>query len=77
MAKSKFFQKHGVRKFDVFSIILFTVLVVYILSLFVPFLWAILTSLKDRSGYIADPLGLPKTWHFENYATAIDKFIKM
>ncbi len=75
MAKSKFFQKHGVRKFDVFSIILFTILVIYILSLVVPFFWAIFTSFKDRSGYMADPLGFPKSWHFDNYITAIEKFV--
>lgn len=75
MDKSTFFQKRGIRKFDVFSVILFTILVVYIASLFFSFSWAILTSFKDRSGYIADPLGFPTSWHFENYVTAIDKFV--
>lgn len=42
------------------------------LSLFVliPFAWVIFTSVKTRWEIARDPLGVPETWHLENYLNA-------
>ena len=50
-----------------FSITFFLILILYTLSLFVPFIWTFLTSLKARLEYISSPFGLPKDWRFINY----------
>lgn len=74
MAKFKLFKKDEHRKADVFSTILCIVLIAYILSLIIPFLWAILTSFKGRGDYMRNPLGFPKKWLFKNYLTALEKY---
>ncbi len=50
-----------------FAIIIFIILVVYTITLIVPFGWTFLTSLKARLEYISSPFGLPKKWLFKNY----------
>lgn len=52
---------------SVFSITFFAVLILYAVSLIVPFIWTFLTSLKARLEYIGSPFGLPKNWRFVNY----------
>ena len=55
------------RTISLFVIIIYTLLVVYSISLIVPFGWTFLTSLKARLEYISSPFGLPKKWLFKNY----------
>ena len=55
------------RTISLFVIIIYSLLVVYSISLIVPFGWTFLTSLKARLEYISSPFGLPKKWLFKNY----------
>lgn len=50
-----------------FAIAIFAILILYTITLIVPFVWTILTSLKGRLEYISSPFGLPKNWLFKNY----------
>ena len=59
---------------SVVSIIVLTLLVIYMISLVLPLLWSLITSLKTRTDYMDNPFGFPKTWQFKNYAVAIDHF---
>lgn len=62
------------RKTNVAFIIVFAVLLIYALSLMIPFFWAILTSFKSRVDYLKSPLGWPTKFLWKNYATAIKNF---
>lgn len=61
-------------KFTAFSIILFIGLLLLALSLVVPFVWALVTSLKTRLNYAADALGFPSELAWQNYADAFKNF---
>lgn len=52
---------------SVFAIVVFIILILYTITLLVPFGWTLLTSLKARLEYISSPFGLPKNWLFKNY----------
>ena len=56
---------------SVFPIIIFIFLILYIITLFVPFVWTIITSLKDQFEYILTPMGLPEKLLFKNYLDVI------
>ena len=64
-------------KITPFSIFLFIVLSLYVLSILVVLGWGVLTSLKDAMDYRMNGAGaLPSEqygWHFENYITAYTK----
>ncbi len=48
---------------------------IYSISLFIPILWAIMTSLKEpHIAYNLDRLGFPKELYFENFMTVFEKF---
>lgn len=52
-----------------FTIAALVVLIVYCISIFVPIVWMLVTSLKDGDfEYTGNPFGLPKKPVFENYA---------
>ena len=55
-------------------IIVMAILFLYAISLIVPMVWALLTSLKGTLDYIENPLGLPKSYEFKNYLTAYQYF---
>ncbi len=59
---------------NILFFLLFVVLGLYAISLVLPFIWGIFTSLKDQTAFALDPFGIPKQWHFENYVRAIDLF---
>jgi ABC-type glycerol-3-phosphate transport system permease component len=59
---------------NILFIILFVVLTLYTVSLVIPFLWGIMTSLKTQTEFELDPFGLPSVWHFENYIDALNLF---
>ena len=46
------------------------ILIVYSISLFVPMLWSLITSLKSKYDFRSNIFGLPKEWMWENYITA-------
>lgn len=62
---------------SVMMTVLFIVLGLYVLSLFIPFLWALMTSFKSRLefGMSHNVIGLPMKWQFENYVKAWDFFV--
>ena len=52
---------------QVFPMFFFVLLCLYMVSLIVPAVWVLLTSLKGRLDFIANPFGLPQKWKFSNY----------
>lgn len=58
---------------DIFAIVGITLLVVYVISLFVPLIWAVITSLKTREDFYYNKFGLPEQWMFANYIIAFTK----
>ena len=59
---------------SIFSIVIFTILLLYVVSLVVPLIWALLTSLKGKLEFYSNPFGLPKKWLWKNYVTAVKNF---
>lgn len=50
-----------------FSIIIFILLIVYVISFLSPLIWAFICSFKSRSDFILNKFGLPEEWMVENY----------
>lgn len=50
-----------------FPMAFFVLLCLYTITLIVPAIWVLLTSLKGRLDFIANPFGLPREWRFSNY----------
>ena len=46
--------------------IMFTIMVVFCITLIVPVVWALITSFKSNLDFIRNPFGLPKEWRFDN-----------
>ena len=57
-----------------FFVLILILIILYVVSLILPFLWGVMTSLKDRSDYVLNPYGLPKRWMFSNYTFVFSKF---
>ncbi len=76
--KLKAFGKADIKKrfkrISPFYVILFIVLLLLCLSLLIPFLWALMTSVKDQLDFNADVLAFPRVWRFENYAEVFSGF---
>ena len=51
-------------------VIIYIVLALLVVIYVAPLLWMLCVSLKDNAGVMADPFGLPKVLHPENYAQA-------
>jgi len=62
------------RRFSVFTIIVFVFLIAYIISLLIPILWGVMTSLKDKWEFRTNTFGLPKIWTFSNFIYAWQNF---
>lgn len=62
------------RSASVIRIITFTVLVLYVVSLFIPLIWSAYSAFKSQTNYTDDRLGLPTKWIFNNFITAIQNF---
>ena len=60
-------------RFSPVMIVMLVVLVLYVISLIVPFVWGFFTSFKHYLDFINDPVGLPKEWVW-NYGTVIQKY---
>lgn len=69
-------MKKMTRKIPVFAIVLLVILIIYSLSLIVPLIWAIYTSLKDPFDYTFDKIWPSKLemMTFENYFSAYEAF---
>lgn len=55
-------------------IVLGVVLLIYVISLILPFCWALMSSVKDRLDFTLNPFGLPEEWFFSNYGDVFSKF---
>lgn len=64
------------KKDNILFVIVGMIFLVHGLSLILPFLWMMITSFKGLLDFQDSFLGLPKTWHFENY-TSIFKLLKI
>lgn len=62
----------GKKTFSPFYIILLIILALYVISLFVPIFWALMTSLKTYDEVLYEPLAFPKEWAFSNYVEAFE-----
>ncbi len=49
-------------------------LILYVIALFIPVIWGILTSFKDKVDFYYNMFGLPEKWQFENYLTVLKNF---
>lgn len=57
--------------FNPFMTVILVLLIVYALSLLVPFAWGLLNSFKSAFDYDINRLGLPKPFTFSNYARSL------
>lgn len=48
----------------------YAILIMFATLALYPFLWVLLSSLKDNFEVYSNPFGLPETWKFENWARA-------
>ena len=58
-----------------YAIVTLCILILYVVSLLFPSAWGLWTAMKSNLDYLGDPLGLPDTWHFENFLTALDNYM--
>lgn len=65
------------KKWSAFYVVCLIVLVLYTVSLFVPVLWAIITSFKDitTDWWMDNYTGLPKNWAWQNYVYVFNKYL--
>jgi len=61
-------------RFNVFTIVIFVFLILYIISLAIPILWGVMTSLKDKWDFMDNAFGLPKVWTFANFIETFNNF---
>lgn len=57
-----------------FAIVILAFLIFYFITLFLPMIWAIYTSLKDSMDFIMDPVWPTASFSFENYIQAFNQF---
>lgn len=62
-------------RFDkIFKAFLWILMFVYCISMLIPIVWMLFTSLKDNDEFILNTFGLPKSFLFQNYSELFDKF---
>ncbi len=61
------------KKYKLKSIEMYSLLILHTILTIVPFLWVIMSSLKDTSDIYAHPFGLPKNLMISNYVEAWNK----
>lgn len=64
-------EKH--EHFTPLTIVMLIVLILYVVSLFIPLLWAFMTSFKGQADFRTNIIGLPKEWVW-NYSFVFTKF---
>lgn len=57
-----------------FLITVSIIFALYSITFIFPFIWLIINSVKDRIDFIESPMGLPQTFHFDNYLTMFVDF---
>lgn len=68
-------MKKITRKVPIFAIVLLVILIIYALSLIIPMIWAIYTSLKDEFSWAADKILPDFEWAtLSNYTAAYEAF---
>lgn len=60
------------KKFHWFLLVIGLILLIYSVSLLIPFVWGLITSLKTNQDFLLKPMGLPEEWKFENYRVAFN-----
>ncbi len=60
--------------FSILMLVVGIVLGVYVVSLFIPLVWSLLSSLKGRYDFDDNIFGLPQPWTIENYVTVFNAF---
>lgn len=67
-------SSHVRKKISPIAVFIFTLLIIYSLSIILPLIWMLLTSFKSRLDYADSVFGFPKQFHFENYKVALENF---
>lgn len=67
-------KKRANKRINVLTIVTLAVLILYVISLCIPLVWAFVTSYKSNLDYLENPLWLPQKWFFKNIWTAINNF---
>ena len=62
------------KKINVLAILTLAVLILYVISLCIPLVWAFVTAFKSNLDYLENPLWLPQKWFFKNILTAVNNF---
>lgn len=62
------------KKFTASTVVLFTLLSLYTLSMVVLFFWVIMSTLKTNYDFMLNTFGLPKKLYFGNYVKAFEEF---
>ncbi len=53
---------------------IWALMAIYCVSLVIPVLWVLMSSLKTNPDFLLHPFGFPEEWQFENYADAWNAF---
>ena len=56
-------------------VILSALLFIYCLSLLIPLIWMLMTSVKSDLGYIIDPIGFPTEFLITNFSEVLTKYL--
>ena len=73
MLQAKMKSKEVRERLSPVTIFMLVVLILFTLSLFIPLLWALLTSFKNQSDFRINIIGLPKQWVW-NFSYVLKKF---
>ena len=73
MLQAKMKSKEVRERLSPVTVFMLAVLVLFTLSLFIPLLWALLTSFKNQSDFRINIIGLPKQWVW-NFSYVLKKF---
>ena len=52
------------------QVLVYVVLLSYTAIVMIPMFWMFFSSLKDQADLVANPIGAPTVWHWENYIAA-------
>ena len=70
-------KKHKNKARPLYTVI-FCILLLYVISIFLPVLWGVITSLKDQADFRVNVLGLPEgwpwEWHWDNFIKVFNGF---
>ncbi|WP_138755953.1 carbohydrate ABC transporter permease [Paenibacillus sinopodophylli] len=70
MSATQTMQPAGTRGKGISRLLLYVLLLVHLVFTGYPFVWMVISSFKSNKEYFANPWGLPKSWHFDNYVQA-------